>query len=71
MNKFIEVTKERMDFISAHIGRYDVSEEVRELLAMAELMNALEPSADVYGTIKEATGFTVTQLSNYAMEMRR
>ena len=69
MNKFIEVTEERMDFIGAHIGRYDVSNEVRELLAMTELMNALEPSADVYGAINEGTGYTVKQLSNYVMEV--
>ena len=69
MNKFIEVTQERMDFISAHIGSYNVSEEVRELLAMIELMQVLEPSADVYGAVEECTGYTVKQLSNYALEV--
>ena len=69
MNKFIEVTKERMDFINAHIGLYDVSKEVNELLAMVELMNVLEPLADVYGAIKQGTGYTASQLSNYVMEM--
>lgn len=70
MDKFIEVSKERMDFISAHIGRYNVSEEVRELLAMVELMRTLEPSADVFGAVKEGTGYTATQLYNYIMEVR-
>ena len=71
MNKFIEVAQERMDFINAHIGRYDVSDEARELLAMAELLDALEPSNDVYDVIKSETGCTASQLSNYVMEMSR
>lgn len=69
MNKFLEVAQERMDFISAHIERYNVSKEVNELLAMVELMDALEPSSVVYEVIHQFTGYTVSQLSNYAMEM--
>ena len=71
MDKFLEVAQERMDFINAHIGRYNVQKEVSELLAMAELMDVLEPSNDVYDVIKNETGFTVTQLSNYVLEMSR
>ena len=69
MDKFLEVAQERMDFIKAHIGRYNVSNEVRELLAQAELMDALEPSTLVYDVIYQFTGYTVSQLSNYVMEM--
>ena len=69
MEKFIEVSKERMDFIKAHISAYNVQKEVSELLAMAELMDALEPSADVYDVIKNETGFTASQLSSYVLEM--
>ena len=69
MDKFLEVAQERMDFINAHIGRYNVSNEVRELLAQAELMDALEPSSLVYDVIHQFTGYTVSQLSNYVMEM--
>ena len=69
MDKFLEVAQERMDFINAHIGRYDVSNEVRELLAQAELLDALEPSAVVYDVIHQFTGYTVSQLSNYVMEL--
>ena len=71
MDKFLEVAQERMDFINAHIGRYDVSNEARELLAMAELLDALEPSAVVYDVIHQFTGCTASQLSNYVMEMSR
>ena len=70
MDKFLEVAQERMNYINAHIGRYDVSNEVRELLAMAELLDAQEPSALVYDVIHQMTGYTATQLSNYAMELR-
>ena len=69
MDKFLEVAMERMNFINAHIGSYDVSNEVRELLAQAELLDALEPSTLVYDVIHQFTGYTVSQLSNYAMEM--
>ena len=69
MNKFKEVAQERMDYINAHIGRYNVQKEASELLAMAELMDALEPSNDVYDVIKNETGFTVSQLSNYVLEL--
>ena len=69
MDKFLEVARERMDFINAHIGRYDVSNEVRELLAQAELLEALEPAALVYDVIHQFTGYTATQLSNYVMEL--
>ena len=71
MNKFKEVAQERMDFIKAHISAYNVQKEVSELLAMAELMDALEPSNDVYDVIKNETGFTVSQLSSYVLELRR
>lgn len=69
MDKFKEVAQERMDFIKAHISAYNVQKEVSELLAMAELMDALEPSNDVYDVIKNETGFTVSQLSSYALEL--
>lgn len=69
MDKFLEVAQERMDFINAHIGSYDVSNEVRELLAQAELLDALEPSTLVYDVIHQFTGYTATQLSNYVMEL--
>ena len=69
MDKFLEVAQERMDFIKAHIGRYNVSKEVNELLAMVELMDALEPSSVVYEVIHQFTGYTVSQLSNYVMEL--
>ena len=71
MNKFKEVAQERMDFIKAHISAYNVQKEVSELLAMVELMDALQPSNDVYDVIKNETGFTVSQLSSYALEVRR
>ena len=70
MDKFLEVARERMDFINAHIGRYDVSNEVRELLAMTELMDALEPSALAYDVIHQFTGYTASQLSSYALEVQ-
>ena len=69
MNKFKEVAQERMDFIKAHISAYNVQKEVSELLAMVELMDALHPSNDVYDVVKNETGFTVSQLSNYVMEL--
>lgn len=69
MDKFLEVAMERMNFINAHIGSYDVSNEVRELLAQAELLDALEPSTLVYDVIHQFTGYTATQLSNYVMEL--
>lgn len=69
MNKFKEVAQERMDFIKAHISAYNVQKEVSELLAMAELMDAMEPSYGVYDVIKNETGYTVSQLSNYVMEL--
>ena len=69
MNKFKEVAQERMDYINAHIGRYNVQKEVSELLAMVELMDALQPSNDVYDVVKNETGFTVSQLSSYALEL--
>lgn len=69
MVKFKEVAQERMDFIKAHISAYNVQKEVSELLAMVELMDALQPSNDVYDVVKNETGFTVSQLSNYALEM--
>ena len=69
MNKFKEVAQERMDFIKAHISAYNVQKEVSELLAMVELMDALHPSNDVYDVVKNGTGYTVSQLSNYVMEM--
>lgn len=69
MNKFKEVAQERMDYINAHIGRYNVQKEVSELLAMVELMDALHPSNDVYDVVKNETGFTVSQLSSYALEL--
>ena len=69
MNKFKEVAQERMDFIKAHISAYNVKKEVSELLAMVELMDALHPSNDVYDVVKNETGYTVSQLSNYVMEM--
>lgn len=69
MNKFKEVVQERMDFIKAHISAYNVQKEVSELLAMVELMDALHPSNDVYDVVKNETGYTVSQLSNYVMEM--
>lgn len=69
MNKFKEVAQERMDFIKAHISAYNVQKEVSELLAMVELMDALHPSNDVYDVVKNETGYTVSQLSNYVMEM--
>ena len=71
MDKFLEVAQERMDFIKAHISAYNVQKEVSELLAMAELMDALEPSNDVYDVIKSETGFTASQLSSYALELSR
>lgn len=71
MDKFKEVAQERMDYINAHIGRYNVQKEVSELLAMVELMDALQPSNDVYDVIKNETGFTVSQLSSYALELSR
>lgn len=69
MNKFKEVAQERMDYINAHIGRYNVQKEVSELLAMVELMDALQPSNDVYDVVKNETGFTVSQLSSYVLEL--
>ena len=69
MNKFKEVAQERMDYIKAHISAYNVQKEVSELLAMVELMDALQPSNDVYDVIKNETGFTVSQLSSYALEL--
>lgn len=69
MDKFLEVAQERMNYINAHIGHYNVTNEIRELLAMAELLDAQEPSALVYDVIHQMTGYTATQLSNYAMEM--
>ena len=69
MNKFKEVAQERMDFIKAHISAYNVQKEVSELLAMVELMDVLHPSNDVYDVVKNETGYTVSQLSNYVMEM--
>ena len=69
MDKFLEVARERMDYINAHIGRYNVQKEVSELLAMAELMDALEPSNGVYDVIKSETGFTASQLSSYVLEL--
>ena len=69
MDKFLEVAQERMDFIKAHISAYNVQKEVSELLAMAELMDALEPSSVVYEVIHQFTGYTATQLSNYVMEL--
>ena len=69
MDKFLEVAQERMDFIKAHISAYNVQKEVSELLAMVELMDALHPSNDVYDVVKNDTGFTVSQLSNYVMEL--
>lgn len=71
MNKFKEVAQERMDFIKAHISAYNVQKEVSELLAMVELMDALQPSDDVYDVVKNETGFTVSQLSSYVLELRR
>ena len=71
MVKFKEVAQERMDFIKAHISAYNVQKEVSELLAMVELMDALEPSNDVYDVVKNETGFTVSQLSSYALELSR
>lgn len=71
MDKFLEVARERMDFINAHIEQYDVSNEVRELLAQAELLEALEPAALVYDVIHQFTGYTASQLSSYALEMRQ
>ena len=71
MVKFKEVAQERMDFIKAHISDYNVQKEVSELLAMVELMDALQPSNDVYDVIKNETGFTVSQLSSYALELSR
>lgn len=71
MNKFKEVAQERMDFIKAHISAYNVQKEVSELLAMVELMDALHPSNDVYDVVKNETGFTVSQLSSYVLELRR
>lgn len=70
MDKFLEVAQERMNFINAHIGLYDVSNEVRELLAQAELLEALEPSALVHDVIHQMTGYTASQLSNYALEVQ-
>ena len=69
MDKFLEVAHERMDFIKAHISAYNVQKEVSELLAMVELMDALQPSNGVYDVVKNETGFTVSQLSNYVMEL--
>lgn len=69
MNKFKEVAQERMDFIKAHISAYNVQKEVSELLAMVELMDALHPSNDVYDVVKNETGYTVSQLSNYVIEL--
>ena len=69
MVKFKEVAQERMDFIKAHISAYNVQKEVSELLAMVELMDALHPSNDVYDVVKNETGFTVSQLSSYALEV--
>lgn len=71
MVKFKEVAQERMDFIKAHISAYNVQKEVSELLAMVELMDALQPSDDVYDVVKNETGFTVSQLSSYVLELRR
>lgn len=71
MVKFKEVAQERMDFIKAHISAYNVQKEVSELLAMVELMDALQPSNDVYDVVKNETGFTVSQLSSYVLELRR
>lgn len=69
MDKFLEVAQERMNYINAHMGQYDVTNEVRELLAQAELLDALEPSALVYDVIHQMTGYTASQLSSYVLEM--
>ena len=53
MDKFLEVAQERMDFIKAHISAYNVQKEVSELLAMVELMDALQTSNDVYDVVKK------------------
>ena len=68
--KFENAAGERMDFIKAHISAYNVQKEVSELLAMLELYSELvADTRDAHELIKMRTGFTVSQLSSYALEM--
>ena len=70
--KFENAAGERMDFIKAHISAYNVQKEVSELLAMLELYSELvDDTRDAHELIKMRTGFTVSQLSSYALEMSR
>jgi len=72
VNLFENAAGERMDFISAHIERYNVQKEVSEVLAMLELYSELTAdTSDAHELIKMRTGFTVSQLSSYALEMSR
>ena len=70
INLFENVAGERMDFIKAHIGSYNVQKEVTEVLAMLELLSELvADTSDVHELIKIRTGFTVSQLSSYVLEL--
>lgn len=70
INLFENVAGERMDFIKAHIGAYNVQKEVTEVLAMLELLSELmADTSDVHELIKIRTGFTVSQLSSYVLEL--
>ena len=70
VNLFENAAGERMDFIKAHISAYNVQKEVSELLAMLELYSELvADTSDAHELIKLRTGYTVSQLSSYALEM--
>lgn len=70
INLFENVAGERMDFIKAHIGAYNVQKEVSEVLAMLELYSELvADTSDAHELIKLRTGYTVSQLSSYVLEL--
>ena len=72
VNLFENAAGERMDFIKAHIGAYNVHKEVSEVLAMLELLSELvDDTSGAHELIKLRTGFTVSQLSSYALEVSR
>ena len=70
--KFENAAGERMDFIKAHISAYNVQKEVTEMLAMLELYSEFAAdTSDAHELIKLRTGYTVSQLSSYALEVSR
>ena len=70
VNLFENAAGERMDFIKAHIGAYNVQKEVSEVLAMLELYSELvADTSDAHELIKMRTGYTASQLSSYVLEL--